>query len=276
MPNNRLKQIVLIGYRAVRRINRWLERCRIRVYAAQASFFMIISAVPMLMLVLSLSGMLLPRGGGEIRERLWEAIPSELSPFMETVWAEMEEKANPSVLSVSLLTLLWSASRGIKSIGAGIRNVCGGRRDRDPVIYHAKYLFYTFLYMVAVLFSLGIWVFGDTLAARGIWRGSPSALRFLNRTAFLLLLIFFFLFTFRGMTGICARLRWYLPGAVFSAFGWLAFSRLFEFFVEHYARYSYLYGSLTSLIVVMLWLYSCMEILLMGAGVNTLWGRHIQ
>jgi membrane protein len=44
----------------------------------------------------------------------------------------------------------------------------------------------------------------------------------------------------------------------------------------HFARYSYIYGSLSSLIVVMLWLYACMEILLVGAGVNTLWARRVR
>ena len=159
---HRIRQTVLMGYRAVRRINRWLERCRIRVYAAQASFFMTISALPMLMLILSLSGLLLPRGGGEVKERLFDVLPADLSPLVDTVLSEVEEKANPSVLSVSILTLLWSSSRGIKSVGAGIRNVCGGARDRDPLLYQAKYLLYTFLSVVAVIFSLVIWVFGDT------------------------------------------------------------------------------------------------------------------
>jgi len=276
MRNLRKNLTVSAVVTAVKKGNEWLERLRIRVYAAQASFFMTISALPMLMLILSLSGMLLPHQGGEIRERLLEALPAELSPLIERVLSEAEEKANPSVLSVSVLTLLWASSRGIKSIGAGIRNVCGGKRDADPVIYHAKYLFYTLLYVVAVIFSLVIWVFGDILAAEGLWRGSPSALRFWNSTAFLLLLAVFFLFTFRGMSGIGMPLRAYLPGAVFSAFGWLLYSRFFEFYVEHYARYSYIYGSLTSLIVVMLWLYSCMEILLIGAGVNVLLARRVK
>lgn len=67
-------------------------------------------------------------------------------------------------------------------------------------------------------------------------------------------------------TGFFSGLR----GAAFAAVGWFVYSRFFEFYIEHFADYSYIYGSLASVIIVMLWLYSCMEILLIGAGVNTI------
>ena len=268
VKHNRFVRTVLAGYRIAKRINRWLERCRIRVYAAQASFFMIISALPMLLLILLLGGMLLPRGEASLRETLLGILPAEFLPLADTVLSEVEEKANPSLLSVSILTLLWSSSRGIKSIGAGIRNVCGGERDRDPVIHHMKYLLYTFLYVLAVILALLVWVFGDTLTARLPLGQGGEIPALLNSSIFLLLLIAFFFLTFRGMAGLRGTPAVYLPGAVFAALGWLFYSRFFEYYVEHFGNYSYIYGSLTAMIVVMIWLYSCMEILLVGAGVN--------
>lgn len=276
MKQNPFVKTVLAVILAVRRMNRWLERRRIRVYAAQASFFMIISALPMLILILSLAGMILPRGGGEVRERILSALPAELNALAETVLGEVQEKANLSLLSVSAVTLLWSASRGVRGIGAGVRNVCGGKQSPDPVAYHARYLLYTLLYIAAVLLSLVIWVFGDTIAARAAPGGPTRLLRLLNSSAFFILLVTVFLLTFRGMAGIPVKLFSQLPGAVFAAFGWLLYSRFFEFYIEHYANYSYIYGSLTSLIIVMLWLYACMELLLIGAGLNMLIARRVR
>ena len=276
MKQNPFVKTVLTVIMTVRRINRWLERCRIRVYAAQASFFMTISALPMLILILSLAGMILPRGGGEVRDRLLDAIPAELDTLVETVLWEVEEKANVSLLSVSAVTLLWSASRGIRGIGTGVRNVCGGERTPHLIAYHLRYLLYTLLYIAAVLLSLVIWVFGDTIAARAAPGGPTRLLRLLNSSAFFILLVTVFLLTFRGMAGIPVKLFSQLPGAVFAAFGWLLYSRFFEFYIEHYANYSYIYGSLTSLIIVMLWLYACMELLLIGAGLNMLIARRVR
>ena len=268
MQKKTFVKIVSTGVLLGKRIHQWLERSRIRVYAAQASFFMTISALPMLILVLSLAGMLLPHGNGEVKQRLFDLLPAELGGVVETVLREVEEKANLPLLSMSAATLLWSASRGIRGIGAGIRQVYGGKQRDRFLVYHARYLLYTVLIIAAGLLALGIWVFGDTIVA-GLAPGGPARLiRLLNRSAFFILLITVFLLSFRGMAGRSVTLWSQLPGAVFSAGGWLLYSRFFEFYVEHYAGSSYVYGSITSLILVMLWLYACMEILLMGAGLN--------
>lgn len=276
MKKHPFVKTVLSVVSTIRRINQWLERCRIRVYAAQASFFLTISALPMLILILSLAGMILPRGGGEVREKLLAIIPAELDALAATVLWEVEEKANVSLLSISAVTLLWSASRGIRGIGTGVRNVCGGKEAPRLLTRHLRDLLYTLLYIAAVLLSLVIWVFGDTIAA-GVAPGGPTRLfRLLNSSALLILLVTVFLLTFRGMSGLRVTLSSQLPGAVFAAFGWLLYSRFFEFYIEHYANYSYIYGSLTAMIIVMLWLYACMEILLVGAGLNLLLARRVR
>ncbi|HIU47977.1 MAG TPA: YihY/virulence factor BrkB family protein, partial [Candidatus Avimonoglobus intestinipullorum] len=62
----------------------------------------------------------------------------------------------------------------------------------------------------------------------------------------------------------------HLPGAVFTTAGWMVFSFLFSIYIENFANYSYIYGSLTAIVLMMLWLYSCMIILLFGAELNML------
>jgi membrane protein len=79
--------------------------------------------------------------------------------------------------------------------------------------------------------------------------------------------------TYRIYGGKSGRKIREAPGAFLSAAAWFLFSALFEYYVEHFGRYSYVYGSLASIIVVMLWLYFCMEILLIGAGINVLLSR---
>ncbi|MBE6637628.1 MAG: YihY/virulence factor BrkB family protein [Ruminococcaceae bacterium] len=255
---------------AVEGINGWLERCRIRVYAAQAAFFILISSIPMLILVLSLLGLLLPSGDSAVYDMLEGALSGDLLPLARRLLREIESKASGELLSLSAATLLWSASRGVKGIGAGIRNVCGGKQTGGWLRYQLRSLFYTLLYIVSVLLALTVWVFGDTILAEWGAAVPSDLLRILNRGAFFFLLVTVFLLTYCGFAGRTVSFGFALPGAVFSACGWLLYSRFFEYYVEHYAGYSAVYGSLTSLIVVMLWLYACMEILLVGAGLNCL------
>ena len=126
---------------------------------------------------------------------------------------------------------------------------------------------------LTVLMTLLVWVFGDTVTAH-IRDGFSGVLRIFSSGAFLVVLTAVFALTFRGYSGVRtgAGTGFFsgLRGAAFAAVGWFVYSRLFEFYIGHFADYSYIYGSLASVIIVMLWLYSCMEILLIGAGVNTI------
>lgn len=220
-----------------------------------------------------LSGRILPENGGAIKDGIISAVPESFAPLAGTVLDEVSEKSNIRLLSVSAVTLLWSASRGIRGIGAGIRNVYGGKPEADPIKYVLRGLAYTLLWMLTVLMTLLVWVFGDTVTAH-IRDGFSGVLRILNSGAFLVILTAVFALTFRGYSGVRtgAGTGFFsgLRGAAFAAVGWFVYSRFFEFYIEHFADYSYIYGSLASVIIVMLWLYSCMEILLIGAGVNTI------
>ena len=63
-------------------------------------------------------------------------------------------------------------------------------------------------------------------------------------------------------------LRSQLPGTIFATAGWLIFSRVFSFYIAHFWRRSYIYGSLTAVILLILWLYVIINLLFIGSGLN--------
>ena len=60
-------------------------------------------------------------------------------------------------------------------------------------------------------------------------------------------------------------LREVLPGVGGSLAAWMVLSMAFSYYVEHLGRYSVLYGSIATVIVVLLWLYMSGQILILGA-----------
>ena len=64
------------------------------------------------------------------------------------------------------------------------------------------------------------------------------------------------------------KIKRQFPGALFSAVGWTGFSFFFSLYFKYSSRLSEIYGSLTTIVCVMLWLYVCMYIFLMGAEIN--------
>ena len=250
---SKAEKIIRRAYGTVKRINKWLEKHRIRVYASQASFFIIISAVPMLIFVLSFFGYFMPNGE-EMYSYIAGVFPDGLTPYAMRILSEINEKSNIPLLSVSAVTLLWSASSGIRGIGAGIRNVYGGKKDKSYILYMLKSIGITVLYICSVILALIVWVFGDMiLQAVPNWR-HIGALKVLNSAALFLLLSAVFMLSYRVFGGGKGREIKEAPGAFLSAAAWFLFSAIFEYYVEHFGRYSYVYGSLASIIVVMLWL----------------------
>ena len=64
------------------------------------------------------------------------------------------------------------------------------------------------------------------------------------------------------------QLRIQLMGAAFSAVGWMIVSWIFSVYLDIFKGFSSMYGSLTTIVLIMLWLYFCMYILLLGGEVN--------
>ena len=61
-----------------------------------------------------------------------------------------------------------------------------------------------------------------------------------------------------------------LPGALFSAVAWYLFSFGFSIYIEYTRAYT-MYGSLTTLMLFMFWLYFVMYIVLIGVEINHFW-----
>ncbi|MCD7765655.1 MAG: YihY/virulence factor BrkB family protein [Lachnospiraceae bacterium] len=59
-----------------------------------------------------------------------------------------------------------------------------------------------------------------------------------------------------------------LPGAIFASISWSIFSFIFSMYLDYSTNMSVIYGSLTTLVVVMLWLYVCMYLWFIGAEIN--------
>ena len=59
-----------------------------------------------------------------------------------------------------------------------------------------------------------------------------------------------------------------LPGAVFTAIGWMVVSWIFSVYVDIFKGFSSMYGSLTTIVLIMLWMYFCMYSLLLGGELN--------
>ena len=265
--------ILLSLIRRINQFNRKVGEDDVPAYSGQSALFIIISFFPFIMFLLTLI-QFLPFMEADLRDFIEPAFPEVISRLIQSVITELYHNSNGTVLSITALTALWSASRGVLAIVRGLNSVYHIHETRHYLKLRIMATFYTLIFAIILILTLGLLVFGNTIYAWCIGH-FPGMMRYIfmvvnGRTVFtLVMLILFFWALYSLIPNRKTRPLAELPGAVVTACGWMIFSFAYSFYIEHMANFSYMYGSLTAIVLLMLWLYFCMYILFIGAEINT-------
>lgn len=246
----------------------------IGLYAAQASFFIIISLIPFIMLLLALLKFFIPINEIDIINTVQSYVPSQISQWVYTITDEIFTKSSDiSIISVTAITTLWLASRGFMALYSGLNNV-SGIKDM-PNYFYCRFvsLVYTLCFLLALFLSIILFGFGNNI--QKFLNGRFTALYNISS-----LIINLRILIFMTLVSLCfaafytilpnkkIKFKKQLPGAVMASVGWMAFSYAYSIYIEYFSNYSYVYGSLAAIVFLMLWLYFCMNIFLYGAEFN--------
>lgn len=260
----------------VKQIADTIRSDRLSIYAAQASFFVIISAVPFLSLLFSLAGIFLPDIPSDFAHRF--PLPEKLFSFLSHIIEELSGAPNVSLLSLSAVTTLWSASRGISAIRAGIETVYHSGRNPGYVRHRLLSIFATLVFIIMIVAAVALLLFGDFLAdtlggVLGDWFEDVflSLRTPLFIAAMSVIFTAFYSSVAQRSTFVRHSVILHIPGALFSSCGWIVFSFFYSLYIAHFPDAGTIYGSLAAICLIMLWLYFCMVILLLGAEFNKLW-----
>lgn len=244
----------------------------VNAYAAQTSFFFIIAMFPLLMLLLTLIRYT-PVSEEMLIESALAIMPNTIDPLIEQIINEMYDQSNFAIISITAVTALWSASKAILAIIRGLNSVFGIDEKRNYIHLRIVASFYTILILVLIVLALGLMVFGNSL------------LRFFDNNIPLLYELAAFIVSLRGIyVPIIFTIAFvylyrivpnrnysffdHMPGALFTSLGWIIFSYGYSFYIDNFASSTYFYGSLTTVVLLMLWVYICMYILFIGAEIN--------
>jgi membrane protein len=72
------------------------------------------------------------------------------------------------------------------------------------------------------------------------------------------------------------KIKEVIPGTIFSFFGLAIISKIFSYFVQEFSRYSLVYGGLAAIIILLIWLFLCGIILMIGSEINAIKIQGIQ
>lgn len=248
-----------------------VDRNHMKAYAAESSFFLVISLVPGILLLLTLI-QFTPVTQGDIILAVEEIFPSNINALVVSIVEEVYSKSL-TVIPITAITAMWSASRGVLSIASGLNWIFGVDNRKNYVYTRIRAVIYTLIFVIAIVTALALLVFGNKIS---IFVGAyipifKHLIDWIIRFRVLGLLAVFvglFMMAYKILPSEKNPVKNQLPGALFAAVGWLVTSFAFSVYVDVYDGFANMYGSLTTVVLIMLWLYFCMYIMLIGARIN--------
>jgi membrane protein len=253
----------------------FLSPMRIRIHSAYSAFFLILSVFPTTMILVGVLGYT-SLEVEDVISLVKQVVPDPLLPLVRRLLSGAYDATSAPLLSLSAITAIWSASRGIWGLKEGLNAVYGVKERRSYLVSRGIGMLYTVLFLAVLVLSLVLNVFGTTILDYLHMTTNPVLLFLMDVIDFrffLMLLLQTAVFTamYAALPDRRMGLGESLPGAIVASLGWLIFSDLFSLYVEYYPRYANIFGSLYAAALTMLWLYFCIMILFYGGVINRCW-----
>lgn len=259
--------------RNLKKLIKSTERDRVMVYAAQASYFVIVSVIPFICLLISIFSFLIPADIYKILE-VYD-FPEGMEGLIRVILDQLFATQKVSLLSISALFALWTASRGTDAIRVGLENVYHEKSPKGFFRQQVKSLASTMILIVVLLGNVVFSLFGSKIAELLNLTKLFDILMYCSVPILFMVMCLAFTIIY-ALVGRIGKVHWkerflqHLPGAVFTATGWMLFSYGYAIYIHFFPSASAIYGSMTAVCLIMLWVYVCCVILLLGAELNKL------
>ena len=250
-------------------------------YAAQAACFFVLSMIPIFLLLLTMV-QFTPVTMNDVLQAVLQVFPSTVTPLIRSIVIQVYTQSG-GVIPLTIIVALWSAGKGVLSVTSGLNCIYANIETRNYIYLRLRASLYTVIFLLAIMLSLVVSVFGNSISAM-LYEHLPflsSVVDFIIRIrtfVTLIVLTVFWDLVYKFLPNRKNRakttLRRQLPGALFTACGWLLISFVFSMYLDIFTGFTSMYGSLTTIILIMLWLYGCMYIILLGGEVNALLERY--
>ncbi len=239
-------------------------------FASSCAFFIFLSIVPMVLLLFAILPYT-PVKPQLIIDFILNEFPAGTGNLLVSILSDASEKSI-GLVSISAITTLWAAGKGVNALIAGFNAIDRNVDKRNGILLRIVSSLYTLIFLVGIVVIL-VLVVGGNVILNVLEEHFPQIAEFvsvfvnLKSVISIVLMSIIFMLCFSLLPCKKHKFRETFPGAILASLTWTGFSYLFSFYVEKFNAFS-MYGSLTTIIVLLFWLYMCMYILLIGCNLN--------
>lgn len=259
-------------------IQRYL-RHRVGTQSAALAFYLLFSIFPFLIFLSSLLG-LLSLDIEAILQGISQLLPQEVVAIVESYLYYVAENSSLQLLLLGLFFSFYFPMRATNVLMRGVRTAYRLGPPLSAVLHVAKTLLYTLLLLLTIAVTLTLMTVGDRALTYGVVTlGLPIQIAQLwvgLRFPLVALVMYIAIYTLYAMSqNQRVGRKSIAPGAMLALVAWMGVSWLYAYYVDHLANYAQLYGSIATMIVLLIWLQISATVLLLGAEWNgALQGTH--
>ena len=243
-----------------------ISRHHVGAYAAQTAYFLMLSLIPIILLLLTLIKYT-PVTKADVMTAVIQVFPSSVDSLITSIVNQVYNQSM-GVVPLTLIVTLWSAGKGVLALTTGLNCVYKCNETRNYVILRIRATVYTVMMILVIIFLLVLAVFGNTLnifIGRHIPLIAGIADKMLELRSIITPIV---MIIYKFLPNRKCKFWSQIPGAVFATIGWMIISWIFSVYVDIFKGFSSMYGSLTTIVLIMLWMYFCMYSTLLGGEVN--------
>lgn len=247
-----------------------IEKHNIGTYAAQCAYYTVLSFIPFLITVITLI-----QYTGITQNTFINAIQNIMPETMLGLTIDIVQEIyskSIATISISAIFVIWSAGKGFRALLKGLQNIYETTKKNNFISIQIKSVISTVVFVLMCILVLFISVFGDSILNLinikfGISKNVIAIINF-SKIGIYFILFFALLLVYTFIPGHNEKLKKQIPGAIVSTLGCYLISFFFSIYLQIFTGFSVIYGSLTTIVLAMMWVYFCMYLILLGAEVN--------
>lgn len=250
-----------------------MEKDHISESSAQCSYYVILSFVPFVILLLTL----IQYTGVEPQQLfniISEVMPADMSGAVLSVIMEVYSKSIGTI-SLSIIFTLFAADKGLFALIKGLHTVYEFNDKQKKSIIYLKLIsiLKTIAFVVIIAVGLVILVFGSTIISTmqenfGLLKDYTIISAIITHLIYIFAFFIIFLCIYKFLPGYKITFRSQIRGALFGSVALNILSFVFSIYLDIFKGFSTTYGSLTALMLIMMWTYACFYIIFLGAEIN--------
>lgn len=260
-------------YKMIQRIFENMRKDHVSEFSAQCSYYTILSFIPFVILLITLI-QYTNIDQQTLFNFIAKIIPSSMNEFVLGIVKEVYSKSIGTI-SISIIFTLWSAGKGLFALMKGLRSVYNidGERPKSVIYLRLMSIAETVIFIVLIVLGLILLVFGNSLKSIiqnyfGALENFNTFLQILTEIGFIFATFIVYLLLYKFMPKHRVNFKSQIPGAIFGAIALNIISFIFSKFLDIFKGFSITYGSLTTLMLIMMWTYSCFYSLFLGSEIN--------